>query len=93
MHSQFETILKFAHFGYDKKKISFRQKEEKSEAKQKRVSKQGYQGQRKYDLSLQNQSKYHKEACALNVDTAHCNQHKAYLKGLLLILLKRRTVW
>jgi predicted RecB family nuclease len=47
VHSQFEAILKFAHFGYDKKKIHFRQREEKSEAKQKRGSKQGYQGQRK----------------------------------------------
>jgi len=81
VHSQFEAILKFAHFGYDKKKIRFRQREEKSEVKQKRGSKQGYQGQRKYGLSLHNLFTYHKNACVLNVAIARCNRHKRYLKG------------
>ena len=48
IHNQFKTILRFAHFGYDKKKIHFRQDEDKkSDAKKKRGIKKGYQGQRK----------------------------------------------
>jgi predicted RecB family nuclease len=48
IHSQFETILKFAHTNYDKKKISFRQDKSKDDTGQKqRPSKKGYQGQRK----------------------------------------------
>jgi predicted RecB family nuclease len=47
VHGQFETILKFAHFDYDKKKIRFRPQTEKKEYKGQRVSKRGYQGQRK----------------------------------------------
>jgi hypothetical protein len=35
----------------------------------------------------------HQYVIYTHVDTAHCNQHKGYLKGLLLILLKGRTVW
>ncbi len=50
VHSQFETLLKFAHTNYDKKKIRFRPSEEDrkpSQEKKKRGSKKGYQGQRK----------------------------------------------
>jgi transposase len=47
VHGQFETILKFAHFEYDKKKIRFRPQTEKKEYKHQRVSKRRYQGQRK----------------------------------------------
>jgi len=47
VHGQFETILKFAHFEYDKKKIRFRPQTEQKESKYHRVSKRGYQGQRK----------------------------------------------
>jgi predicted RecB family nuclease len=47
VHGQFETILKFAHFDYDKKKIHFRPQTEKKEDKRQRASKRGYQGQRK----------------------------------------------
>lgn len=50
VHNQFETILKFAWANYDKKKISFRQKEKESEDSKggkKSGSKKGYQGQRK----------------------------------------------
>ena len=47
VHHQFESILKFAHFGYDKKEISFRPTEVKPAEQQHRVSKRGYQGQRK----------------------------------------------
>jgi predicted RecB family nuclease len=50
VHSQFETLLEFAHTNYDKKKIRFRPSEEDqkpSQEKKKRGSKKGYQGQRK----------------------------------------------
>jgi predicted RecB family nuclease len=50
VHSQFETLLEFAHANYDKKKIHFRQNEEDqkpAQEKKKRGSKKGYQGQRK----------------------------------------------
>ncbi len=50
VHSQFETMLEFAHANYDKKKIRFRPNEEEQkpvQRKKKRGSKKGYQGQRK----------------------------------------------
>ncbi len=50
IHSHFETILKFAHSNYDKKKIKFRQDENEGESDKERKargSKKGYQGQRK----------------------------------------------
>ena len=50
IHNQFETILKFAHANYDKRKISFRKDEEESAiVKEERKSgfKKGYHGQRK----------------------------------------------
>ncbi len=50
VHSQFETVLKFAHTNYDKKKIHFRQDKEDqkpAQEKQRRGSKKGYQGQRR----------------------------------------------
>ena len=50
VHSQFETLLKFAHSNYDKKKISFRQNEgdkEDSKEKKRAGTKKGYQGQRR----------------------------------------------
>lgn len=49
VHGQFETLLKFAHTNYDKKKISFRQNDKQDEDSKKRrsSSKKGYQGQRK----------------------------------------------
>lgn len=53
VHSQFETLLEFAHANYDKKKIRFRPNEEDqkpAQAKRKRDSKKGYQGQRKVRL-------------------------------------------
>jgi hypothetical protein len=50
VHSQFETMLEFAHANYDKKKIHFRPNEadqKPAQGKKKRGSKKGYQGQRK----------------------------------------------
>jgi hypothetical protein len=47
VHGQFETILKFAYFDYDKKKIRFRPPIEQQEYRRQRPSKRGYQGQRK----------------------------------------------
>jgi predicted RecB family nuclease len=47
VHGQFETILKFAHFDYDKKKIRFRPHMEQKEGSQRRVPKRRAQGQRK----------------------------------------------
>ena len=50
VHSQFETLLEFAHANYDKKKIKFRANEEDqkpAQEKKKHGSKKGYHGQRK----------------------------------------------
>jgi len=50
VHSQFETLLEFAHANYDKKKIRFRPNEEDqkpSQEKQYHHVKKGYQGHRK----------------------------------------------
>jgi hypothetical protein len=51
IHSQFDTILKFAHTNYDQKKISFYQYKkdthEERLSKNKRGDKKGYHGQRK----------------------------------------------
>jgi predicted RecB family nuclease len=44
IHSQFGAILKFAHFDYDKKKISFRQDIETNESAQDRKEKKKYAG-------------------------------------------------
>jgi predicted RecB family nuclease len=54
VHSQFDTILIFAHTSYDKRKIQFRKekKEKNEENKEKKVSgaKKGYHGHRKKKL-------------------------------------------
>jgi hypothetical protein len=42
IHSQFGTILKFAHFDYDKKKISFQQDTRSHQSKQERKEQQRY---------------------------------------------------
>src|SRR5882672_10514286 len=42
IHSQFGTILKFAHFDYDKKKISFQQNTRSHQSKQERKEQQSY---------------------------------------------------
>ncbi len=48
IHSQFETVLKFAHGRYDERKISFHSDpREQSQVIEARGSKKGYQGQRK----------------------------------------------
>ena len=46
VHGQFETILKFAHFDYDKKKIRFRPHTEQQEDSQRRMPQRRAQGQR-----------------------------------------------
>jgi Transposase IS66 family/RNase_H superfamily len=50
VHGQFETLLKFAHVDYEKKKIKFRPSEAErkpAQKQQQRGVKTGYQGQRK----------------------------------------------
>src|SRR4030095_11261000 len=44
INSQFSTILRFAHFNYDKKKISFRQSIETNESAQDMKEKKKYAG-------------------------------------------------